>query len=190
MHDAGHESVRKLDHQAIIPNIHDRGAKDLRIALLELLLEKLKLLSANRFDFGLGRVSFGIGNVVGQGFDLADVDLGSSRQIALSQRAMDHEIGVASDWTGEMEVMGFGQTIMSEGLCRVSRPLQTFEQTDLECLLFRLALDRRQKSLDFFAVREIADFVTKAENEFAIFSEFFRIGIFMHAVNCRNGAMP
>jgi hypothetical protein len=44
MHDAGHESVRKLDHQAIIPNIHDRGAKDLRIALLELLLEKLKLL--------------------------------------------------------------------------------------------------------------------------------------------------
>src|SRR5947207_9745821 len=42
MHDAGHESVRKLDHQAIIPNIHDRGAKDLRIALLKLLLKSLK----------------------------------------------------------------------------------------------------------------------------------------------------
>ena len=35
---------RQLDHQAVISNVHDRRPKDLRIALLELFLEKLKLL--------------------------------------------------------------------------------------------------------------------------------------------------
>ena len=128
--------------------------------------------------------------MVGQGFDSTDVNLGTSQQIAFGQRAMDHQIGVTPDRTGEMEVIGFGQTVMSEGLRRISRPLQTFEQTDLECLLFRLTADRGQKSLYFFPMREIADFVAKAENEFALFSEFFRIGIFMHAVNRRDRAMP
>src|SRR6202011_4332248 len=108
-----------------------------------------------------------------------DVDLGSSRQIAFGQRSMHDQIGVAPNRTGEMEIIRLGQTVMSERLRRVARPLQTFEQTDLKCLFFRLTADRGQKSLYFFPVREIADFVTKAENEFAIFAEFFRIGIFM-----------
>src|SRR5258707_413362 len=33
MHDAGDESVRQLDDHAVIPNIHDRCAQDLRIGV-------------------------------------------------------------------------------------------------------------------------------------------------------------
>jgi len=68
----------------------------------------LAALHQGRIDFGLGRVSFGIRNVAGQGFDLSDVDLGSSWRIALGQCAMHYQIGIASDRTGEMEVVRLG----------------------------------------------------------------------------------
>src|SRR6266513_4522959 len=89
-----------------------------------------------------------------------------------------------------MEIIRFGQTVMSERLRCVTRPLETFKQTDLERLLFRLAANRSQEPLHLFSLREIADLVAKAQNEFAILTEFFRIRILMNPVNRGNGSVP
>ena len=75
MDHAGDERVRQLDDETEVSDVHDGGAEDLRIALLELLFEKLKLLQADRFDLGVGGVSLRVGNVLGDRFDLSDVDL-------------------------------------------------------------------------------------------------------------------
>src|SRR5258708_29932836 len=96
---------------------------------------------------------------------------------------MHNQIGVTPDRTGEVQVIGLGQAVMSERLSGVTRALQTFQKPDFQRLFFRLAANRSEKSLDFFSVRKIADLVAKAENEFAILAELFRIGIFMHSVN-------
>src|SRR5580704_12276806 len=39
-------------------------------------------------------------------------------------------------------------------------------------------------------MRKISDFVAKAQNEFAIFAELFRIRVFVNAVNSGDRAMP
>src|SRR5205085_9641527 len=104
--------------------------------------------------------------------------------------SMHHEIGITADRTREMRVIGFGETVMSERLRSVTRSLQAFEQTDLKRLLFRLAANRREKALDFFALRQIADLVTEAENEFPIFAKLFRIRILMNPEDRGNRPVP
>src|ERR1051325_2153714 len=103
---------------------------------------------------------------------------------------MDNQIGIPADWTREMQIIRLGQTVMAKRLPRVPRSLQTFEETNFERLLFWFAANRGEKSLHFFALREIAHFVTETQNEFPIFAELFWIGIFMNAINRRNRAMP
>src|SRR5205807_5759234 len=99
---------------------------------------------------------------------------------------MHDQICVTADRACEMQIIRFGQSIMPERLCGVTRALQAFEQTDLQCLLFWFTADRSEKSLDFFSMRKIADFVSKAEDELAIFAQLFRIGIFVHTINRRD----
>ena len=83
---------------------------------------------------------------------------------------MHDQICVAADRAREMQIIRFGQSVMPERLGGVTCALQAFEQTDLQRLLFRFAANRSEKSLDFFSVRKIADFVSKAEDELAIFA--------------------
>ena len=47
VNDSSNERVRELDHETVIPDIHDRGAENLWIALLELHLKELKLLQSD-----------------------------------------------------------------------------------------------------------------------------------------------
>ena len=89
---------------------------------------------------------------------------------------MNNQIGVAADRTREMQIVRLGQTVMTERLGRVTRPLQTLEQAYFEGLLFGLAADRSEKALHFFAIGKITDFVAEAQNEFAVFAELLRIG--------------
>ena len=75
MNEAGHDGIWQFDHQPVISNVHDRRAENVRVSFVELLLKKLKFFQADGFDLGFGRVAFRIGNVIGQRFELADVDL-------------------------------------------------------------------------------------------------------------------
>ena len=50
----GYKSIGQFDHQAVIADIDNRCAENLRVALVELTLEKLEFLHADRLDFGIG----------------------------------------------------------------------------------------------------------------------------------------
>jgi hypothetical protein len=55
---------------------------------------------------------------------------------------MDVKVSVAPDRAGEMGVVDFGQTIMTQRRRGVTCTLQTFEQRNLERMLFRGSPDR------------------------------------------------
>jgi hypothetical protein len=50
-------------------------------------------------------------------------------------------------------------------------------------------VDFGKQSLQFSAMREIADFVTKAQHELTVLCELFRIGIFVNAIDCWKSAL-
>src|SRR5262249_41138994 len=97
---------------------------------------------------------------------------------------MYDEIGITPDRTGEMQVIGFCQTVMAERPSIVARTLKTFKQTDLQRLLFGLSAEFRKQSLQFSAMHQIANFVTKTERELTVLSELFQIGFLVNAINC------
>jgi hypothetical protein len=59
MDKARDKGIWQLDYQAVIADIDNCGAKNLRITLIELALKKLKLLHPDRFDLGIGCSAFG-----------------------------------------------------------------------------------------------------------------------------------
>ncbi len=54
MDKARDKRIWQLDYQAVIADIDNCGAKNLRITLIELALKKLKLLHPDPFDLGIG----------------------------------------------------------------------------------------------------------------------------------------
>src|SRR6478752_4423199 len=78
---------------------------------------------------------------------------------------------------------------MSERLRIVASAFETFQQTDLQRLLFGFSADFGKQSLQFRAMRQIANLVTKTEDELTVLSQFFRIWIFMNAIDCWNCAL-
>src|SRR5207248_11576595 len=78
---------------------------------------------------------------------------------------------------------------MTERLGRVACAFQTFEQRNLESLLFGFAVDQREQSLQLRAMSQIANLVVKAKHEFAKLCEFFRIWIFVNAIDRGNRAL-
>jgi hypothetical protein len=62
-----------------------------------------------------------------------------ARCVAIRQRTMYDEIGIAANRTREMRVVVLRQSVVTERLRRITRALQTLEQPDLQRLLFRFA---------------------------------------------------
>src|ERR1051326_2082149 len=85
-----------------------------------------------------------------------------------TQRTMHHQIGIPPDGTGEVQIIGFGQTIMAEWPRIVARPFEAFEQPYLQRLLFRLSVNFSKQSLQFGAMRQIANFIIKTERELTV----------------------
>ena len=78
---------------------------------------------------------------------------------------------------------------MAERLGRVTRAFQTFQEPDLERLFFRFAASEASNRCNSAAIGQIADLVIVAENQLPIFRQFFRIGIFVNAVDRRDEAI-
>src|SRR5437879_12194664 len=127
--------------------------------------------------------------MLGHRSDLAHVGSRSALPIAFHQRAMHDQVRITPDRTREMRIVIFGQPVMSKRLGKVTRPLQTFEQGDLERLLFRFPANGSKQALQLGPMRQIADLIIKAERELAILREFLRVRIFMHPINRRNRAL-
>ena len=60
---------------------------------------------------------------------------------------MDDEIGITPDRAGEMSIIRFGQSIMTERLRQITRPFQALEQTDFQRLFLWLAPERVEQAL-------------------------------------------
>src|SRR4029077_3944326 len=102
---------------------------------------------------------------------------------------MHDQIGVAPDRAREMQVVWLGQSIMSQWLRSVTSAFQTFQQTDLESLLFRFYANRSEQSLQIRPLRYIANLKVKTEHHRPILRQLLRIGIFVDAIDSRNGAI-
>src|SRR6516162_2299172 len=94
--------------------------------------------------------------------------------------------GITPDGAGEMQIIRFCQAVMPERLRIIARAFKTFQKTDLQRLLFRFSPDFGKQSLQFSAMRQIANFVIKTERELTVLGELFRIGILVNAVDCWN----
>src|SRR5438876_11925402 len=102
---------------------------------------------------------------------------------------MHHEIGITPNRTGEMQIIRLSQSVMAERLRSVPCALQTFEQSDLEGLLFGFSTECGQQPLQLSAMGQIADLVVKAKHEFAILCQFLRVWIFVNTVDSGNCAI-
>src|SRR3954469_3126121 len=102
---------------------------------------------------------------------------------------MHDQIGIAPDRTGEVQVICFCQTVMPERPRIIASAFKTFQQTNLQRLLFGFSADFGKQSLQFSAMRQIPNFVTKTERELAVLCELFRIWILVHAVYCWHCAL-
>src|SRR6266542_6265167 len=100
-----------------------------------------------------------------------------------TQRAMHHQIGITPDGTGEMQIICFRQAIMTQRLRIVSGALEAFEQSDLERLLLGLSTDCAEQPLQLSAMSQIANPVIKAKHECSILGEFFRVWVFVDAID-------
>ena len=196
MDEACKQDIRQFHEQPEIFDFEDSRPENLRIARVELALEKLQLLHFHAVHFRFGGHAFGFGNVFRDGCDRHDL-VGTLRcGVRSAQRAdptrlgfdrcetaMDNEIGVTADGAGEMRVVIFRQTVMAERLRRITGPLQTFQEADLQRLLLRFASERGQQALQFRSLGQIADLVAVAEDQLPIFRQLLRIGIFVDAIN-------
>src|SRR4029450_2900628 len=86
-----------------------------------------------------------------------------------AQCTMHNQISTTANRAREMQVIGFSQSVMAKWLRKIARTFQAFEQTDLERLLLRFSANRSKQSLHLSPMRQVADFVTKAEHELAVF---------------------
>src|SRR4051812_16219716 len=75
---------------------------------------------------------------------------------------------------------------MAERLRRVTGPLETLQQADLERLFLWLAPERREQPLKFRPLTQIARLIAVAQDQLPIFADLFRIGIFVDAIDRRN----
>src|SRR5512132_4407838 len=87
-----------------------------------------------------------------------------------------------------MQVIRLCQTVMPKWLRIVARTFKTFQQTDLQRLLFGFSTDFGKQSLQFSAMRQIANFVAETERELTVLCELFRIWIFVNAIDYWNCA--
>src|ERR1044071_7261983 len=72
---------------------------------------------------------------------------------------------------------------MAERLRIVARAFKTFQQTNLQRLFFGFSTGFSQQSLQFSAMCQISDFVTKTEGKLTVLSELFGIWIFVNAID-------
>src|SRR5947208_16111124 len=132
--------------------------------------------------------------MLGNGGDFAHIGIertarcvtASAWRAVRSQRAVHHEIGITPNRTGEMQIIRLGQSIVTERLRSVACAFQTFEQSDLESLLFGLSTECGKQPLQLHAMGQIADLVVKAKHEFAILCEFLRVWIFVNTIDSGN----
>jgi hypothetical protein len=70
--------------------------------------------------------------MLGKGIESSPLNAGGT--FGVGQSTVDEEICVAADGGGEVGVVGFGQTEMSETFGRVDGPFEGAKKTDLECV--------------------------------------------------------
>src|SRR4029077_751373 len=109
--------------------------------------------------------------------------VGTTRGGVAAKCAMHDQVGITPDRTGEMQVIGLFQTVMPEWLRIVARAFKTFQQTNLQRLFFGFSAGFGQQSLQFGAMCQISNFVTKTERELTVLSELFGIRIFVNAID-------
>src|SRR5262249_36561224 len=80
-------------------------------------------------------------------------------------------------------------TVMTERDRGITSTLQTFQQPDLQSLLFRLAAKGFDQSLQLASLGQITHFKSMAENEFAIFRQLLGIRVFVYAIDRRDEAV-
>jgi hypothetical protein len=95
-------------------------------------LQELEFL---RLLLRLGCGAFCAGKMLGEGIKRSSLNTGSA--FGVGQSTVDEEICVAADGGGEVGVVGFGQTEMSETFGRVDGPFQGAKKTDLKGIAIR-----------------------------------------------------
>ena len=73
--------------------------------------------------------------MLGEGIERSSLNAGGT--FGVGQSTVDEEIGVTADGGGEVGVVGFGQTEMSETFGRVDGPFEGSKKADLEGVAIR-----------------------------------------------------
>src|SRR6187397_25403 len=108
------------------------------------------------------------------------------RTVAMfEERAMHHQVGVATNRRGEMRVMFLGEAIVPERFHRVPRALQRSQETNLERRPDGDSAEVMQQLLHFTAMTQVAARQEMTEHIFSKFLEPARVRLLVDAVNRR-----
>lgn len=105
------------------------------------------------------------------------------------QGAMDDQIGVAPDGAGKMGVVGFGESVVSDGGGGVTGAFEGAQEMEFKDVMFGGGVQFAEQFLDFVADGGVAHGQAVGENHVAEGLEFFRFGILMDPVEGGDAAL-
>ena len=173
-----------FDEEAVGFGVGDDGAEGARIAGVELALEVFHLFEADAVALGVGGIALGGAEVLGNvGEFLAPAAAFSG------ENAVRNEVGVAADRAGEMEVVGFGKSVVSDGVGAIGGATEAFQKFDFDAVLVGASAQGGEHPLDFFALFQITDSQALHGGELAEFFESRGVRFFVDAIDARRGAI-
>ena len=185
-HESLHLQVHEFDEESVPAGIGDNGGENHGFSGVEEIFKVFDFLEAAGFHFRLGGDSFGLGQMRGDLGEFVDFrQSGRQARLVAEPRARDtmgDQIRIPADRTGEMEVVGLGESVMAERFGGITRALQALEQGKFEGVFLRLAFDAEQQFPQGGATVAGSGAETVEAGEFAEFREFALIRILVHAV--------
>jgi hypothetical protein len=121
--EAAHRETGNIDEEAEVAKIGNKGRVAFGLAGFKLGFKESEEFDVLTVTLGIGRVSFGNGNVFG---GLGKGVKGASSFV--KKGAMHNQVSVAADGRGEVRVLLLGKTVVAKRLDRVPRAHEGFQE--------------------------------------------------------------
>jgi len=167
MDQARKEEVGQFDKHPKVGDLCDDGFESLTGVGPRLHLEILQKFEFFGFLLRLSCSAFRAGKMLGEGIEGSALHPRSAFRVG--EGTMDEEIGIAADGGGEVGIVGFRQTEMSETFGRVDGPFEGAKKTDLEGVAIRTTGKKFKDFLNFSSLSEVARFDAVGDEKFPIF---------------------
>ena len=177
-HHTADSDIGDVDEESKVPHIGDQRLIGMRRFGIQLLFQIGIHFDVLAVAFGIGRISLGRRDMF-CGLD----ELRDSHLLVVKKTAMNDEVGIPSDWGGEVTVFFLGQSVVSEGFDRVAGAHQGAEKADLQGCPDRERAKAFEQLLHFSCFLEISAGEIVTENFFSIVLQSLGVGALVNTID-------